>query len=272
MVLNFEIMLVYYKHIMNWAQKRRFLYISIFLLVIIAVAVLSYMVFFVKTPTCFDGIQNQDESGVDCGGICGTTRVCQEDVRPLNIVWTRYSLVQEKNGLYNAMAYITNPNVFASAKDVKYAFTVYDREGVIIYKRDGKLDINASRNQNIAIFEPGFLMGSSIPNKIVFEIKPGIVWYKAPTIETPVKISDVKVLNATTTPKMTAVAMNQSIDNSVKYEAVAVVYDGDDNAIDFSSTIIDPLEARQSTPIVFTWLRPFVKVPVRTEVVLRAIK
>ncbi|MFT4250351.1 MAG: hypothetical protein ACMXYD_03250 [Candidatus Woesearchaeota archaeon] len=31
-------------------------------------------------PSCFDGIQNQDETGVDCGGVCGPCFTCEDEI------------------------------------------------------------------------------------------------------------------------------------------------------------------------------------------------
>ena len=32
-------------------------------------------------PTCNDGIQNQDEVGIDCGGSCGACPTCNDEIQ-----------------------------------------------------------------------------------------------------------------------------------------------------------------------------------------------
>ena len=32
-------------------------------------------------PTCIDGIQNQDETGIDCGGSCGACSTCNDEIQ-----------------------------------------------------------------------------------------------------------------------------------------------------------------------------------------------
>ena len=63
--------------------------------------------FFHKTPTCFDGVKNQNEKGLDCGGVC--TRICSGDISTPIVMWQR--VFQVTPGVYSAVAYIQNPNV-----------------------------------------------------------------------------------------------------------------------------------------------------------------
>jgi hypothetical protein len=36
------------------------------------------------TPSCFDGIRNQDEIGIDCGGVCGQCPACDDEIQNQN--------------------------------------------------------------------------------------------------------------------------------------------------------------------------------------------
>ena len=40
----------------------------------------EYFVFFVAA-TCTDGLQNQGETGVDCGGPCDACQTCDDDIQ-----------------------------------------------------------------------------------------------------------------------------------------------------------------------------------------------
>jgi len=42
----------------------------LYLVVLLAIVLGVYLLFFQKTPSCFDNIKNQDEVGIDCGGSC----------------------------------------------------------------------------------------------------------------------------------------------------------------------------------------------------------
>ena len=47
-----------------------------------------YTVLFKVDPTCFDGKKNQDERGIDCGGVCAL--VCLADAKTVVPIWSRY--------------------------------------------------------------------------------------------------------------------------------------------------------------------------------------
>lgn len=93
----------------QWVAKRKLFY-GIFSIVAL-VLVIGVPLFFVlyKTPTCFDGKQNQNEKGIDCGGVC--TRLCSSDIANPIVLWQRSFVVTD--GVYNAVAYVQNPNVLA---------------------------------------------------------------------------------------------------------------------------------------------------------------
>ena len=49
--------------------------IIFFLAIVFVIGFLFYKVFLEHSPTCFDGIQNQGEIGIDCEGPC--EKICQ---------------------------------------------------------------------------------------------------------------------------------------------------------------------------------------------------
>ena len=55
---------------MSWAQRRKATYIISLLFILISIISVILYLALNKKPTCFDGIQNQGEVGVDCGGSC----------------------------------------------------------------------------------------------------------------------------------------------------------------------------------------------------------
>ena len=92
-----------------------------------------YNIFLKAAPTCFDGIKNQNETGIDCGGI-----------RPLCIL-TELSPLELKgavkvfglsSGRVVFLADVLNSNSYG-ADAVPYEFLVYDRSGDVIEKIKG---------------------------------------------------------------------------------------------------------------------------------------
>ncbi len=70
-------------------------------------------------------------------------------------------------------------------------------------------------------------------------------------------------------PRLEATVVNKSLVSIPMLDAVAIVYDGDDNAIAASRTIVENLAGEASTPIVFTWPIPFSGSAIRKEVITR---
>ena len=94
-----------------------------------------FLLIFYDKPTCFDGKQNQDESGVDCGGVC--EKVCSFQAVKPNIIWSRSFKVSE--GIYNAIAYIENPNIRAEAFAVPYVFKIFDERNILISEKKARM-------------------------------------------------------------------------------------------------------------------------------------
>ncbi|PIR41981.1 MAG: hypothetical protein COV30_00845 [Candidatus Yanofskybacteria bacterium CG10_big_fil_rev_8_21_14_0_10_37_15] len=76
--------------------------------------------FFLIEATCFDGIQNGKEEGVDCGTLaCGFS--CQEPFKPLEI--SEEKLFQIGRGDYDFIARMFNPNTSYGASEITYSIT-----------------------------------------------------------------------------------------------------------------------------------------------------
>ena len=61
-----------------WTTRKQLSYLGVVVVFALIVLIGTYAAF--QSPTCSDGAQNQDETSVDCGGICGE---CIGAARPL---------------------------------------------------------------------------------------------------------------------------------------------------------------------------------------------
>ncbi len=92
---------------------------------------------FIKTPeTCTDGKQNQNEQGIDCGGVC--TTVCHEEIVGDALQIKDIALVSDGNSHYDVVAEITNPNQGIGAASFRYTFELKDSNGTVVATRSGK--------------------------------------------------------------------------------------------------------------------------------------
>lgn len=252
---------------MSWANKRRLMYLSVLFLIVFAI--LAY--FFIsiqKPPTCFDNKQNQNETGVDCGGSCQL--LCINEQTPLSIIWTRTAKIQD--GLYNLVAYVQNSNSNALAERVPYRFFLYDKDNVIIYQRENTDGVSILPKSKAAIFESGLNTGKALPVRAIFEFGKDFKWVKS--IETPrsVVVSDKVLTGATSTPKLIVTLKNNTLETVSGLEVVAIIYDSEGTARQFSKTFVDEVPASGESLAPFTWLEPFSFVPEQIEVVLKKEK
>jgi len=238
---------------MSWGSRHQLLYsliVLIFLGIVIGLPV--YFTFFNKQPTCYDRVRNQDETGVDCGGIC--TRACVDDVVPQPLVrWVRSFKVA--GGIYNLVAYVQNPNVTYVGEPANYLFKVYDKNNIVIDVVENSVAIPPTNN--FPIFEQGFDAGERIPDHVTFDFTSKVVWHKYMGESAEFSVVDENLANASTSPRLDATVVNKTFKTYKNIEVVAIIYGNDGNAIASSRTFIDLLADGQSKRVTFTWPSAF---------------
>ena len=68
----------------SWSKKRQIIYLALVVGFFIFVTTVFLFFLLYETPTCFDGKQNQEEIGIDCGGPC--VRLCVFQVEELSVL------------------------------------------------------------------------------------------------------------------------------------------------------------------------------------------
>lgn len=106
-----------------------------FLFVVVSVVVLMYF-WFRPAPSCFDGIRNQGERGVDCGGVC--EKACEVAYHPEDLVVREVAFVSGGQPLtYDVLARVYNPNDELGASDLGYVLRLKDSSGNIVAESSG---------------------------------------------------------------------------------------------------------------------------------------
>ena len=238
---------------MTWAFKRKFFYLAI---VIVFIGALSFLViypYFNKAPTCTDGKQNGGETGIDCGGSC--VLACTAQVDQISILWSR--AFQVVPGRYNAVAYLENHNENTAVYKISYRFRFADKDNIYIGKREGETYVPPKGK--FAVFEPAIDMGNSVPVYTTFEFTETPIWVsvsKEEISQLKVFVSDIKLENETTEPKLSALVKNYSLLRIPEVSFVVILYDALGNAVSASHTYLDVLQGEESTNINFTWREP----------------
>jgi hypothetical protein len=240
---------------MTWAFKRQIYYFFVLFLVVFIFGFLILFPQFNQPPTCTDGKQNGDESGIDCGGVCKIA--CTSDIDKVSVLWSRsFEIVP---GRYNALAYLVNHNENLAVNKISYRFRFADENNIYIGKREGVAFIPPGGN--FAIFEPGVDVGvSTKPVFTTFEFTEAPEWVIVPKEkldEMKLSIFNVGILNETKSPILSAIVKNNSLFSTPPMDLVAILYDENHNAISTSRTRVSSLSSKEEQSINFTWPEPF---------------
>src|SRR3989344_5366408 len=157
----------------NWASRRKAVYFWSAVLLLTAVSFLIFWKYWYQTPTCFDGLQNGDENGIDCGGSCEL--VCSMQAQaPVQRSDPRVFKVMDN--IYSVLTYVENHNVNFEAPSVPYKFKIYDDKNKLLYEREGVTIF--PKNKTVAIFEGNMLIPSGVPKKAEIELPKSISWIR----------------------------------------------------------------------------------------------
>ena len=101
--------------------------------------------------------------------------------------------------------------------------------------------------------------GNSVPVYATFEFTQIPVWIQVPEAKVnqlKVFVSDITLLNETTSPKLNATIKNDSLFIIPNLNVVAILYNVSGNAIDVSQTYLDTLDPGEIKALSFTWPEP----------------
>ncbi len=234
----------------SWANRRKLVYALLLLIfVTLLIGIPAWKVFY-KAPTCADRIMNGNETGVDCGGSC--KRLCQSAFISPRIEWGGAKLERVADGLYNASAYIVNPNISGGAIDVPYRISLYDSEGIIITERNGNMNIYPRRNS--LAFQTAIKTEKRIPTKATFEFTSSPIWFKSTDLLEGISIIDKKYIEDENGSSLEVYLENKTLTPYKDIQVGVVLYDNEDNVIGFSQTKIDNLPPKNQREVApFTW-------------------
>jgi len=240
---------------MQWALQRQLLIALGALVVVIAVGVGGYFVYFYKPATCFDGVKNQDESGIDCDGSCAL--LCKAP--NVSIVWARP--VKAATGVYHTVALVRNPDT-TSAGIISYEVSLFDEENILIARRPGSLFIGPG--DVIPLFEANIVTGERIPSRAFVDITPGM-FTRTERALPPVRVLSWEIDEEAL--RLVATIQNNSSVPVSNATVTALLFNKDDVLINASQTQSGPLSIGERKTVLFTWQEPFAEAIARIDIV-----
>lgn len=106
---------------------KQFLY-GLFYLVVFGLIIFGvYSVWFKPAPSCFNGVKDTNEQGIDCGGVC--SKVCSPSSLGGIQVSGLTQVFHPTPSTVSVMVRVQNPNSDLSARKFFYKFTFRDAQG-----------------------------------------------------------------------------------------------------------------------------------------------
>ena len=201
-------------------------------------------------PSCFDGMRNGKEEGVDCGGSC------QACVQTLDLQVIDSGFVVSGRTV-DAMARITNPNSGFGLSDFSYDFNFYDSGGAKIY---------SSKNRSFILpNESKYLVMQALPVRSTpvtmqveigqsnWESLPGI-----PRVELLLPNPEVRAEGIPFFAQLTGVVINDSDLYFDEIKIAGVLRDFSGRIVGIRETQARGLDARERREYNMSWSEPLI--------------
>lgn len=253
----------------DWSRTRkRIILFIVFSFLAVLIGVPFFLLVYQK-PTCSDGKQNSDETGVDCGGSC--QRLCTPEALPLLLKGDPRLLTIAPN-VFEVIALVENPNTDAEIYRAEYTIKVYDSKSAIPVKTlEGFAFIPKGRT--IALFEGPFTLPIEIfPTRATLEWREANLDFRKTNVTEPeLEVFDLTLTSASSSPRLNAKVENQSLESISNIDFVALISDSGGNIFAASKTYIDIIESGQTVDIFFAWPRPFPQQVANTQIIVRIL-
>lgn len=233
---------------LNWRSQRQIIiFTTYFLIVFVPISFISYMLAR-TTPSCFDGIENGDEIGVDCGGSCELR--CDGTYRDIRVNFSRGMKVSD--GIYDIFALLENYNTNISFPNVPYVISFYSSEGKLLGSATGSLALFPQTKA--AIYIPNLSLGQE-PKTVDLNLLPhrALALYDNP-IPKNVSVENWQAQRGANNSLQLVGELDNPNSKEVKNLSVyAMLYDDTRTVYAVSRTKVYSIKGREKQAVTFTW-------------------
>lgn len=231
----------------SWRAKRQLLVFSL------AAAIIGGGIFWMVNkvlpePSCFDNRQNQRETGVDCGGPC--IPCVLKYPKQIEVFWTKAVSVGEN--VYDAVAFVENPNAILASDKLEYKFTFFDEFGKV-GERSGKTFLLAQERTHI--------VEVNVPTKraatrVEFTVAAANWMIRediAPDVSVERREYGIEKIGGKNQSVVRATLMNRETVSYREADVNFLIFDANQNLIAANKTLVDALLAGERREIKAFW-------------------
>lgn len=234
-------------------KKKQYTFMGI---TVVVLASLVFLIILVVTPgpTCNDAKKNQDETGVDCGGVCGS---CPEAIAAVPLSVTETGFVRNNDGSVDAYAQIYNPNDLYGVGKLTYVFSAVLNDGTTQQMKTGTTYILPK--------EKKFVIESKIPavenvSSFRFSLDSDVSWVQFTDFETPqFSVVNQKYETGSSTPyysKVSALIRNDSPFDFATVPVTVILRDQAGNIVAVNKTEYNTVKSGELRDFTLPYFQP----------------
>jgi len=230
---------------MNQYFKKQIIIALVWIIVLAIIVFVIYSIFSgTKKETCFDGIQNQTETGIDCGGPC---KEC-EQIEAIKILNQAFIPTVDNN--YDLVAQIKNPNIYLGGEILNYEFDLYDNNDQLIGTKTGNTYILPQETKYIV--EPR-IFSEKIVSKMEFKIQ-NVSWKKLSAISNlEIRTKNIAYQKFDTNSKFVGFVENKTSYDLGTIEVVGILFDVNNKIIAVSKTLMNTVLMNETRGFEMNW-------------------
>jgi hypothetical protein len=247
---------------MDKYQKKQIKVGLVYLLIIAIIIGGIYLIIKPGLPSCSDGIQNQGEAGVDCGGPCPPCPwQLQEDLE----IISSQAIPTQKNHV-DLLAVVKNPNSDFGAKSFSYIFNLYDFQNNLIISREG--------NSYILPQETRYIIEQRVEtdvniSKVEFKIN-NVEWQELVDYQEPeLLIRNPNFSQSEELSQLSATLENRSNYDFDKIDVWAVLFDKESNILGANKIELRTVLSEEKRYFEMKWFFPILGQVERSDVVAK---
>ena len=231
---------------LSWSQRRKYKIIGGVVLALLIFFVIPSFIILRDKPTCSNGVRDEGEKGVDCGGVC--ILLCKGNARAPVVRFSRVLKVSQ--GVWNSVTLLENKNLDSGWRSAPYTLKIYDDNNLIVAERHGELYIPP---KNVfTVFEGGIDVGKREPTRATFEFTSP-ARFERMTPDPVINIRSKRFVQSIDGSRLDVSLYNPSRIDIGRFELSALLFDSTGNVFAASATVEDEIHSLSTLNLSFTW-------------------